>query len=68
MINVKELEKGMKNKYKKFVIEHTGKGVDAALLVAQNWGEDRIVKTDGKLTISTENEIQKILDKLRQEK
>jgi hypothetical protein len=67
-MGVKELEKGMKNKYRKFIDGHTGKGIDAALLVAQNWGEDRIIKANGKLTISTENEIQKILDKLRQEK
>ncbi|MGI0046508.1 MAG: hypothetical protein ACREBB_04890 [Nitrosotalea sp.] len=68
IINIKELEKGMKKRYAKFINEYTRKSNDAALFVAQNWAEDKMVKTNGKLTISSENEIQKILDKLRQEK
>lgn len=63
---MKELEKGMKRRYAKFVKEHSAKSTDSALLVAQNWAEERIVRTNGKLTISFENEIQKILDRLRQ--
>lgn len=65
---IKELEKGMKRRYAKFVKEHSGRSTDSALHVAQNWAEERIVRTNGKLTISFENEIQKILDGLRQAK
>jgi len=65
-INTRELEKEMEKRYKRLSKEHTEEVINSALLETQNWAEEYVVKTNGKLTISIENEIQKILDKLRQ--
>ncbi len=59
---MKDLEEGMKKKYESLRKGKTEK--EAAFRAVQNWAEDWIVRTNGKLTISAENEIHKILDKL----
>ncbi|MGI0073717.1 MAG: hypothetical protein ACREA3_07895 [Nitrosotalea sp.] len=60
---MKGLEKKMRKKYESFRKRNTEKG--AACRAVQNWAEEWIVRTNGKLTISAENEVLKILDKLR---
>lgn len=60
---MKGLEKAIRTKYKSLHNKNIEK--ETALRTAQNWAEEWIVRTNGKLTISSENEIQQILNKLR---
>jgi hypothetical protein len=60
---MKGLEQEMKKKYESFRKRNTEK--EAACRAVQDWAEEMMVRTNGKLTISAENEILKIMDKLR---
>lgn len=62
---MKDLEEGMNGHYENFLKKYPEKGKDAALRTAQEWAEKWTVETKGTLTITIENEIQQILDKLR---
>lgn len=62
---MKDLEKAMMRQYNYQSLGNQGKGIDAELVALQEWAEEWVLKKNGKLTISTENEIKQILDKLR---
>jgi hypothetical protein len=62
---MKDLEKAMMRQYKYQQRSHSAKRLDLELATLQNWAENFILRKDGKLTISSENEIQHVLDKLR---
>lgn len=62
---MKDLEKKVRKQYKQYLTQYPKKGDEAVLRAVQDWAEDNMVKTDGKLTISSENELKGILDKIR---
>lgn len=62
---MEDLEKTMMRHYKFRQRDHSKKNAGVELVVLQKWAEHLILKRDGKLTISSENEIQRVLDKLR---
>ncbi len=62
---MKDLEKAMMKQYKYQQRSHSTKRLDLELATLQDWAENLILRNDGKLTISSENEIQHVLDKLR---
>jgi hypothetical protein len=62
---MKDLEKAMMKQYKYQQQGHSTKRLDLELATLQDWAENLILRQDGKLTISSENEIQHVLDKLR---
>ena len=62
---MKDLEKAMMRQYQSKQQSHSTKRLDVELATLQDWAEKLILRKDGKLTISSENEIQHVLDKLR---
>lgn len=60
-----DLEKAMMRQYRHQKQNHSSKRPDLELAELQDWAEKLILRRDGKLTISSENEIQHVLDKLR---
>ncbi|MDE1764814.1 MAG: hypothetical protein KGI27_00930 [Thaumarchaeota archaeon] len=62
---MKDLEKAMMRQYNYQRLGNHGKTVEAELAALQKWTEDWVLKKSGKLTISVENEIKQILDKIR---
>ena len=62
---MEDLEKAMMRHYQFQQRDHSKKNTGVELAVLQEWAEHLILKRDGKLTISSENEIQRVLDKLR---
>ncbi|MDE1826945.1 MAG: hypothetical protein KGH83_05075 [Thaumarchaeota archaeon] len=61
---MKDLEKAMMRQYK-YQLLGNHKGINAELAALQEWAEEWVLRKNGKLTISTENEIKQVLDKLR---
>jgi hypothetical protein len=61
---MKDLEVMIRKKYDSLRRKKTEK--EAAFRAAENWAEDWVVRTNGKLTISSENEIHKIMDRLHE--
>lgn len=62
---MKDLEKAMVKQYKYQRRGRSTKRLDLELAMLQDWAENLILRNDGKLTISSENEVQHVLDKLR---
>jgi hypothetical protein len=60
-----DLEKAMKKQHQYQRLEHHVNIHEKELAELQDWAEKWIVKKKGKLTISDENEIKQVLDKLR---
>ena len=60
-----DLEKSMIKQYKYQRLGPHTKGNEEDLLELQEWAEKWIMKKRGKLTITAENEIKQVLDKLR---
>lgn len=60
-----DLEKSMIKQYKYQCLGRHEKVNEKDLLELQEWVEKWMMKKRGKLTISTENEIKQVLDKLR---
>lgn len=62
---MKDLEKAIMRQYQYQRLGHSVNENGKELAKLQDWAENWIVKKKGKLTISDENEIKQILDKLR---
>lgn len=60
-----DLEKSMKKQYQYQLLGHHVNVPEKELAQLQDWAEKWIMKKKGKLTISDENEIKRVLDKLR---
>lgn len=60
-----ELERAMIRQYKYQHLGHPKKEHKKEFAKLQEWAEEWILKKNGKLTISTENEIKQVLDKVQ---
>ena len=60
-----DLEKSMKKQYQYQLLGSHVNVHEKELAQLQDWAEKWIMKKKGKLTISDENEIKRVLDKLR---
>jgi|GEM_PF-2604580 hypothetical protein len=60
-----DLEKSMKKQYQYQRLGHPVNENQKELAELQDWSEKWIMNKKGKLTISDENEIKRVLDKLR---
>lgn len=62
---MKDLEKAMMKQYQYQRLGRSANDNEKELVELQDWAEKWLVQKKGRLTISDENEIKQILDKLR---
>jgi hypothetical protein len=62
-----DLTKAMKKQYEYHLLGRSSRGNEEDLITLQKWAEQLILKKNGELTISDENEIKQNIDKLRAE-
>ena len=62
---MKDLEKAMMRQYQYQILGHSESRNEHELTELQDWAERWIIKKNGKLTISDENEIKRVLDLIR---